>query len=255
MTICDFESEESCRDFFSKIRWPEGFVCPECHGKEFRRRSKRSLYVCKKCGKETSLTANTLFHGARIGLRKLLKIFFDIANGNPKSAAATAKELEISQSVAWEWQSRARRILSNIAVDAEDFGCSVLASILFRRSNETPAVEMTQTEEENIGSTEAPSQCLEPVEQPHFSAIEFIANIFQGISRKHAMPYAHLFNYIHAGAGDLVELLQMCIAHAPIKRAELVATFSPPIIRLIPTAVLALAREPTRAKINRHEAL
>ena len=27
-----FASEEACRDYLARLRWPHGFVCPTCEG-------------------------------------------------------------------------------------------------------------------------------------------------------------------------------------------------------------------------------
>ena len=59
-----FSSERDCLDFISKLRWPDGFRCPQCGGSEAWQTS-RGLSHCRRCGAQTSVTAGTIFHGSR----------------------------------------------------------------------------------------------------------------------------------------------------------------------------------------------
>ena len=40
-----FSTEEACREYLLKLRWPEGFVCPRC-GTQSAWASKRNLLLC-----------------------------------------------------------------------------------------------------------------------------------------------------------------------------------------------------------------
>ena len=52
-TLADFEerfrSEETCRDYLFRVRWPEGFRCPRCGGKQRMAAAFRALAVCALC--------------------------------------------------------------------------------------------------------------------------------------------------------------------------------------------------------------
>ena len=55
-------------------RWPDGFRCPGYgydHGWELQ--SKRFTWACRRCSKQTSVTAGTLLHQSKVGLRKWLE--------------------------------------------------------------------------------------------------------------------------------------------------------------------------------------
>jgi transposase-like protein len=63
-----FQTEEACREYVFKIRWPEGFICPRCgHGKSWP--TQRGQLWCCKCSAQTSVTAGTIFQDSRIPLR------------------------------------------------------------------------------------------------------------------------------------------------------------------------------------------
>lgn len=63
-----FFSEEACRDYLFKLRWPEGFKCPRCqYGGAWH--TNRDVYKCGNCGYHVSVTAGTIFHRSRKPLR------------------------------------------------------------------------------------------------------------------------------------------------------------------------------------------
>lgn len=62
-----FTSDEDCADYLDWLRWPEGFCCPWCAGVGDWSTSP-GLYRCSDCGRRTSVTAGTIFHGTRTPL-------------------------------------------------------------------------------------------------------------------------------------------------------------------------------------------
>ena len=63
-----FGSEEACRDYAFRLRWPEGFRCPRCgQAKAWPVRS--ALWQCANCGYQASLTAGTIFQDTRTPLK------------------------------------------------------------------------------------------------------------------------------------------------------------------------------------------
>lgn len=72
-TVTDFSDqfpdEESCWTYLEKVRWPNGFDCPKCHGSQSWN-TKRGLQLCRGCGTQVSLLSRTIFHDSRLPLRK-----------------------------------------------------------------------------------------------------------------------------------------------------------------------------------------
>ena len=56
-----FPDDDACREFLADVRWPDGFRCPACDGGEAWTTA-RGLWVCRGCGRQTSVTAGTIFH-------------------------------------------------------------------------------------------------------------------------------------------------------------------------------------------------
>src|SRR6516164_6452450 len=63
-----FADDEACRDYLARLRWPEGFRCPIC-GATDHWVTARGLRHCQGCGRQTSVTAGTLFADTHLPLR------------------------------------------------------------------------------------------------------------------------------------------------------------------------------------------
>lgn len=63
-----FSDDAACLDYLEWLRWPEGFRCPRCAGREGWRLSS-GRWECAVCGRQTSVTAGTIFHRSRTPLR------------------------------------------------------------------------------------------------------------------------------------------------------------------------------------------
>lgn len=63
-----FRSEQACREYLIRLRWPKGFRCPNCgHAQAWRAR--RGLLRCGRCLKDISVTVGTIFESSRMPLR------------------------------------------------------------------------------------------------------------------------------------------------------------------------------------------
>jgi transposase-like protein len=64
-----FPDETSCWTYLREARWPRGFQCPRCGGRGSHFLARRRLEQCRHCRYQSSVTAGTVFHGARVPLR------------------------------------------------------------------------------------------------------------------------------------------------------------------------------------------
>ncbi|MCE6949500.1 transposase [Cereibacter sphaeroides] len=62
-------SESWCRDRLACVRWPTGVHCPRCGSDNVLDMPARSVWKCRACTHQFSVTAGTHLHGSRIGLR------------------------------------------------------------------------------------------------------------------------------------------------------------------------------------------
>ena len=115
-TLLEFEeqftSEADCLEYLCKIRWPDGFVCPNCRHSEAWV-DNRGLFVCKSCRHNTSVTAGTIFHRTRKPLRLWFNAMWHIANQKyGANALGLQRVLGLgSYNTAWQWLHKIRHAM------------------------------------------------------------------------------------------------------------------------------------------------
>ena len=62
-----FAREEACREYLSRLRWPDGFRCPRC-GSQKSSPVRTILLRCGACRHQTSVIAGTIFQDTRTPL-------------------------------------------------------------------------------------------------------------------------------------------------------------------------------------------
>ena len=70
-TLAEFEqafaAPDACRAYLQRLRWPGGFRCPKCAGTKAWPTG-TGLLQCAACGRQTSVTAGTIFQDTRTPL-------------------------------------------------------------------------------------------------------------------------------------------------------------------------------------------
>ncbi len=108
----NFSTEEACRRYLFEWRWPDGFVCPDCHHKESWVLSD-GLFKCKSCGRKTSIIAGTIFEGTRKPLVSWFRaVWWVTCQKNGASALGLKRILGLgSYQTAWTWLHKLRRAM------------------------------------------------------------------------------------------------------------------------------------------------
>src|SRR3954449_4560538 len=61
-----FWTEERCIEHLAGLRWPGGFVCAGCGGRQaWRLKARPRVYECTACHRQESVTAATVLHRTR----------------------------------------------------------------------------------------------------------------------------------------------------------------------------------------------
>src|SRR3954464_8488410 len=63
-----YGTEPQCREAVMRWRWPSGFLCPVCGGKQHSLVKTRALYQCTACRRQTSVIAGTIFAATKVPL-------------------------------------------------------------------------------------------------------------------------------------------------------------------------------------------
>lgn len=108
-----FKTDEDCQLYLAHFKWSGGFKCVKCgHSKsQVRRNHSRT---CNICSHTESVTANTLFHKVKFGLRKAFFICFEMAT-TTKSLSATqvAARFGITEKTARLFMHKVREAMSS----------------------------------------------------------------------------------------------------------------------------------------------
>ena len=75
-----FGSEAACLGYLEGLRWPRGFVCPNCGAVGEPYRSSRSRLMCRSCSHQSTVTAGTIFDKTRTPLRVWLAGAWSVTN-------------------------------------------------------------------------------------------------------------------------------------------------------------------------------
>jgi ISXO2 transposase-like protein/transposase-like zinc ribbon protein len=118
MTIMEFQerfaTEEACREYLFACRWPEGFCCRRCRGREVgAMHVRRRVWQCKRCGAQSSVTAGTVMHNTQTPLRLWFWAAYLVATHHPGiSAVQLQRQLGIERHErAWMMLHKLRRAM------------------------------------------------------------------------------------------------------------------------------------------------
>lgn len=107
-----FATEDSCRDYLVRLRWPDGVRCPDCAATEVWP-MKAPFYRCARCGYDFTVTAGTLFADTHKPLRMWFEAIWHVTNQKSGgSALGVQRVLGLgSYRTAWNWLHKLRRAM------------------------------------------------------------------------------------------------------------------------------------------------
>lgn len=121
-----FSTEESARDYFERLRWPNGPVCPHCgnadQGRVYKvtpnleKKIRAGLYKCAECRDQFTVTVGTVCEDSHIPLNKwLIGFYMMCASKTQISALQLQRQLELgSYRTAWFMCHRIRFALQDV---------------------------------------------------------------------------------------------------------------------------------------------
>ena len=104
-----FSTDEACRDYLFRLRWPRGFSCPRC-GHSTAWPMKAGLFRCAECDYKASVIAGTIFERTRKPLTLWFRaIWWVTTQKNGASALGLQRILGLgSYETAWTWLHKLR---------------------------------------------------------------------------------------------------------------------------------------------------
>ena len=112
--IKQFSTEEQCREYLFKLRFPNGFVCPRCNHNDYWKVGD-TLPTCKSCRHQTSIIAGTIFQDTRKPLMDwFIAIWWLTTQKNGASAQGLQRVLGLqTYKTAWTWLHKIRTAMVN----------------------------------------------------------------------------------------------------------------------------------------------
>src|SRR5665213_225142 len=106
-----FSTEEACRAYLARLRWPSGFACPRCASRKAW--PVRGLWECAGWGCQTSVIAGTIFQDTRTPLTVWFRAMWWVTSQkNGASALGLQRVLGLkSYETAWTWLHKLRRAM------------------------------------------------------------------------------------------------------------------------------------------------
>jgi len=107
-----FSSDDACRQYLFGLRWPSGFVCPQCAGRTAWQAT-RGRWVCGDCRYQATVTAGTIFQDSHLPLTTWFRAMWQVTSQkNGVSALGLQRVLGLgSYKTAWAMLHKLRRAM------------------------------------------------------------------------------------------------------------------------------------------------
>jgi transposase-like protein len=113
-----FGTDEKCRAYMTKIKWPKGVECPRCKSKSVSTIAERDQYDCNKCRYQFSVTSGTIFHDTHLPLWKwFLTVYLMIESKKGISSNQVSRTIKVSYKTAWYLCHRVRAAMREVSAD------------------------------------------------------------------------------------------------------------------------------------------
>jgi transposase-like protein len=109
------ETEDRCRAFLERLRWPDGVRCPRCEADEgISRIEMRGQFECGACGYQFSVRVGTVFHATHLPLWKwYLAVYLIAGSLDSIPASRLSRMLDVSYKSAWHLNHRVRAAMED----------------------------------------------------------------------------------------------------------------------------------------------
>jgi transposase-like protein len=107
-----YGTEDQCSEALFKLRWPDGFCCPQCGSDRYSIVKTRRLYQCSKCHHQTSLISGTIFEQTKLPLTLwFLAIHLITQAKTGLSALALKRQIGVSYNTAWSMKQKIMQVM------------------------------------------------------------------------------------------------------------------------------------------------
>lgn len=112
--MMQFGSDDKCRTYLEKLRWPNGVRCARCQSEKISNIYKRDKFACASCGYHFSVTAGTIFHDSHLPLTKwFAAVYLMCESRKGISANQLKRTLGVAYQTAWHLCHRIRKAVAD----------------------------------------------------------------------------------------------------------------------------------------------
>jgi len=117
MTLPDvnrlFPTDARCRELLTRLRWPEGVMCPRCKDTRVSVLKDYGRFECVACEYQFTATAGTIFHDSHLPLTKwFLAVLLLVEAKKGMSAKQLQRTLGMGYKTAWYLCHRIRKAMA-----------------------------------------------------------------------------------------------------------------------------------------------
>jgi transposase-like protein len=110
----NFGTDQKCRMYLERLRWPNGIRCIRCDSIKVSMIYKRNQFTCDTCDYRFSVTAGTIFHDSHLPLPKWFAAIFLICESKKGMSALQLKRtLKVAYKTAWYLCHRIREAVKD----------------------------------------------------------------------------------------------------------------------------------------------
>src|SRR4051812_27831217 len=107
-----YGTEAQCREAVTRWRWPSGFVCPVCGGKQHSVIKTRALYQCTACRRQTSVIAGTIFAATKVALTIWFRAMCHLTQSKGGiSSIELGRRLGVTQTTSWKIKHKLMQVM------------------------------------------------------------------------------------------------------------------------------------------------
>lgn len=107
-----YGNEQQCYSALYNLRWPNGFICPQCGNTTYCEIKSRKVYQCNHCHRQTSLTSGTIFAATKVPLTKwFLAIYLLTQRKTGISALQLKRDIGVSYNTAWKIKHKLMQVM------------------------------------------------------------------------------------------------------------------------------------------------
>lgn len=107
-----YGTEDQCYKALYDLRWPDGFVCPQCGHDRCCMIRTRWVYECYWCKYQASVTAGTIFHATKLPLTVwFMGMYLMTQNKHGVSILELCRQLGLSYNAAWRMKHKLMQVM------------------------------------------------------------------------------------------------------------------------------------------------